>query len=253
LYFILLIENENFQKIVLLATYNLTSNSILHAHRFDDVIDFVVLGNSESDFNELFLLNKNKQSGSIFNLKEKTKKDGLNLEGTVLRLYWTPFNNGYTLLYRNILSELKYSNNANPINDVYDYRCGNITLRLDYSEREIDVVWKKIENDKYICAISMIEKIVITDEDLRILHFYKIGLLENPNIISSLYWIGKTLFYTKGSAINYFYGDDNLHQKIFSSDQSNTIISGILSDRYILVSKLHGSKDLNNIVVYKFY
>ena len=60
---------------------------------------------------------------------------------------------------------------------------------------------------------------------------------------------GKTLFYTKGSSISYFYGEDNLNQKIFSSDQSNTIISGILSDRYILISKLHGSKDLNNIVV----
>jgi hypothetical protein len=95
----------------------------------------------------------------------------------------------------------------------------------------------------------MIEKIVITDENLRILYMYKIGLLENPNIVSSLFWIGRTIFYTKGSSINYFYGEDGIHQKVFSSDQSNAIISGILSDRYILVSKIHASKDLNNIVV----
>lgn len=95
----------------------------------------------------------------------------------------------------------------------------------------------------------MIEKIVITDENMRILYSFKISLLENPNIISSLFWVGKTLFYSKGSSIHYFYGEDYINQKVFSSDQPNTIISGVLADRYILVSKVFGSKDLNNIIV----
>jgi hypothetical protein len=96
----------------------------------------------------------------------------------------------------------------------------------------------------------MIEKIVITDENMRPLFSYKIGLLENPNIISSLFWVGKTLFYTKGNSLSYFYGEDSTHQKIFSSDHPNSTISGVLSDRVILITKAFNSKDVNNVIVY---
>ena len=94
----------------------------------------------------------------------------------------------------------------------------------------------------------MIEKIVILDEEMKILHSLKINLIENPNIISSLFWIGKTLFYSKGSSIHYFYGEDNINQKVFSSGQANTNIAGILSDRFILVSK-PPEKILNDVIV----
>jgi WD40 repeat protein len=249
-FFIILVETENYQKLVLFVSYSFITNTLGVTQRFNEVIDFVCLGTEEIEFKELFLLSKSRQVIAIYNWEAKQLMENINIDGTVLRLYNTPFTNGYTVLYRNTLSELKFSSNINAQNNAYDFRCDNInTYRLDYSEREIDIVWKKADMDKWICAISMIEKIVITDENLRILYMYKISLLENPNIVSSLYWIGRTLFYTKGSSINYFYGEDGIHQKVFSSDQSNAIISGILSDRYILVSKIHASKDLNNIVI----
>lgn len=97
----------------------------------------------------------------------------------------------------------------------------------------------------------MIEKIVITDEEMKILYSLKSSLLENPNIISSMFWIGKTLFYSKGSSIHYFYGEDNINQKIFSSGQPNINISGILADRYILVSKVSDKNVLDvNVLLY---
>ncbi len=99
----------------------------------------------------------------------------------------------------------------------------------------------------------MIEKIVITDEDMKILYSLKSGLLENPNIISSLFWIGKTLLYSKGSSIHYFYGEDNINQKVFSSGQPNINISGILSDRYVLVAKVSDKNVLDvNVINYLF-
>jgi hypothetical protein len=275
IYFVLLVENENNQKFVLLIFYDMAASQVKLAQKFEDVIDFTILGNKDREnmrtglgennlvnqvieqdiFKNIFLLHKNRQHALIYNIKEN-KKETKNIEGSVLRVYWTPFCEGQTVLYRNILSELKFSSNLKMTNEVMDYRCINDnSFRLDYSERETDIVWKRIDpnTEKYLCAISMIEKIVITDENLKILYSFKISLQENPNIISSLYFIGKTLFYSKGNSINYFYGEDNIHQKVFSSDQPNTIISGILCDRYILVSKASGSaKDsspVNNILV----
>jgi len=98
----------------------------------------------------------------------------------------------------------------------------------------------------------MIEKIIITDENFRILYSLKFNLLENPNIISSLFFIGQTLFYNRGYNILYFNGEENLNQRIFSTDQPNSIISAILADRYVLAAKLINSKDINNVSVYLF-
>lgn len=95
----------------------------------------------------------------------------------------------------------------------------------------------------------MIEKIVLTDENLRILHSIKFNLLENPNIISSLYFIGETLFYNRGNNLFYFNPQENINQRIFTTDQPNSIISGLLSDRCILASKLIQHKDINDIAV----
>ena len=83
---------------------------------------------------------------------------------------------------------------------------------------------KKIEQERFICAISMIEKIVITDENLRILHSIKFNLLENPNIISSLYFVGETLFYNRGMNLFYFNAQVNINQRIFSPPHPNSII-----------------------------
>lgn len=105
----------------------------------------------------------------------------------------------------------------------------------------------------FICSISMIEKIIITDENLRVLYSLKFNLLENPNIISSLFFIGETLFYNRGNNILYFNGEDNLNQRIFSTDQPNSIITSILADRYVLAAKLINSKDINNVSVIKLF
>lgn len=97
----------------------------------------------------------------------------------------------------------------------------------------------------------MIEKIIITDENFRVLFSLKFNLLENPNIISSLFFIGETLFYIRGNNILYFNGEDNMNQRIFSTDQPNSIITAILADRFILAAKLLNSKDINNVSVIK--
>lgn len=148
--FLILIENENFQKSVLLVIYDISSETVKMHRKFEDVIDFVILDGNAHQLNKhhkikhIFMLNKLKQVAEIFNLDENVieKKQ---IEGTVLRVYSTPFNNGYTVLYRNILNELKYSANYRD-SDLFDFKCSDSTLlRLDYSEREVDIIWKVIK------------------------------------------------------------------------------------------------------------
>jgi hypothetical protein len=97
----------------------------------------------------------------------------------------------------------------------------------------------------------MIEKIIILDENMRMLYSFKLGLLEHPNIISSMFFLGKTLLYSLGNNIYYFYGDDDINQKVFSCDFINPVISGVMSDRYILTNKTEGNN--NNIIVNLIY
>jgi hypothetical protein len=92
----------------------------------------------------------------------------------------------------------------------------------------------------------MVEKIVITDENLLILYTLKFSLLENLNIISSVFWMGKTLFYTKGNSIVYYYPFDSIEQKIFTSDQTNLTLNGLFSDRIMYTSTF---PPYNNITV----
>jgi hypothetical protein len=94
----------------------------------------------------------------------------------------------------------------------------------------------------------MIEKIVVTDEEMKIIYSLKSCLLDNPNIISSLFWIGRTLLYSKGSSIHYFYGEDTINQKIFSSAQPNVNITGVLADRCVLVSRNSDNSVMDVIV-----
>jgi hypothetical protein len=145
--FLILIENENYQKSVLLVIYDIQTETVKFHKKFEDVIDFVILDSNAYELNKnqkikyIFLLNKLKQVADIFNL-ESNAIEKKQIEGTILRVYSTPFNNGYTVLYRNILNELKYSANYSN-GDLFDFKCSDSTLlRLDYSEREVDVVWK---------------------------------------------------------------------------------------------------------------
>ena len=143
--FLILIENENYQKSVLLIIYDIQSEVVKFTKKFEDVIDFVILNNNstEKKIKHIFLLNKKKQVGEIYDL-EDNKIDIQQIEGTILRVYSTPFNNGYTVLYRNILNELKYSANYRS-NNLFDFKnTDNTLLRLDYSEREVDIIWKVI-------------------------------------------------------------------------------------------------------------
>jgi hypothetical protein len=270
--------------------YDLENNSVKKVKNFENVIDFVILGNNY-DSNLLndyvYMLGKDKQNGYLYQINTDTETK-IEIESSALRIYHTPFNDGYCILYRNLLNELKFSdnykkinktslysdNNNNAINMTFEMaalkdnpyeesilsippnmnennnditdsklklKCSTKTaIKLEFNEREIDIIFNtnnKSLNTKYFCAISMIDKISLFDMDMKFISSIKLHLKENPSLISSLFFLDSTLIYSKGQNIYYYYPKDDINQKIFSNSRFPTFISGILSDRFILVSQ----------------
>ena len=265
-FFIILIENELNKISCLMIEYDILSNAIKKSNKIENVIDFVFLGNRKNNNQNdlIYMLSKDKQTGIIYSISSRNSEQKP-IESTVKRIYNTPFNNGYCILYRNMLDELRFSENyipfiqqeekelkenpykldeGNPYNNNNDDIQSKLSFKLiqtnmfklDYNEREIDVIFHEYDKQIY-CIISMIEKIVILNDKMKVISTYKTSLNDNPNLISSLFFIGKTLIYSKGNNIIYYYWDDNINQKIFTNNRPTTFISGVLSDRFILTSQ----------------
>jgi hypothetical protein len=151
-----------------------------------------------------------------------------------------PYEDSIVSTSSNINSNI--SENNNDVNVIrFKLKCSNKNaVKLEFNEREIDIIFNtnnKSLNIKYFCAISMIDKINLYDMDMKFISSIKLHLKENPSLISSLFFLDSTLIYSKGQNIYYYYPKDDINQKIFSNSRFPTFISGILSDRFILVSQ----------------
>ena len=268
--FFILYETDLNKVNLIMIDFDLENNMVRKVKTFDNVNDFIILGNSElnieSDY--LYMLGKDMRNGFLFQIS--TGKLTTNeIDSSALRIYHTPFNDGYCVLYRNVLNELKFSQNYKPYdfknnNNVTNFsefrenpyeesnttininnideeklklKCSNNSLiKLEFNEREIDIYFNQISM-KYFCAISMIDKISLFDKDMKKTSVIKLHLKENPFLTSSIFFIENTLVYSKGNNIYYFYPPDSTNQKICTNIRTPIFISGILSDRYILISQ----------------
>ena len=290
--FFILFETDLNKIILIVIDYDLENNTVRKLKNFDNVNDFVVLGNNV-DFNMfndyIYMLGKDMQNGFLYQISTD-KLTKIEIESSALRIYHTPFNDGYCIFYRNLLNELKFSenykkieknnvlsDNINAINNTFDMaslkdnpyedsivstssnlntnnnningmdeeklklKCSSKNaVKLEFNEREIDIIFNTNNNSinqKYFCVISMIDKINFFDIDMKFILSIKLQLKENPYLISSLFFLDSTLIYSKGNTIYYYYPIDGINQKIFSNNRNPTYVSGILSDRFILVSQ----------------
>ena len=145
--------------------------------------------------------------------------------------------------YEDSLPNININEYNNEMNDTkLKLKCSTKNaVKLEFNEREIDIIFNtnnKSLNMRYFCAISMIDKINIYDMDMKFISSIKLHLKENPSLISSIFFLDSTLLYSKGQNIYYYYyPKDDINQKIFSNPRFPTFISGILSDRFILISQ----------------
>ena len=294
IFFFILFETDLNKIILIIIDFDLENNNVRKVKNFENIIDFVVLGNNY-DFNMMndyiYMLGKDKQNGYLYQISTEIETK-VEIESSALRIYHTPFNEGYCILYRNLLNELKFSENYKKINKKSLYTDSNNNavnmtfemanlkenpyeesivstasnlnndnnennnelmntklklkcstknaVKLEFNEREIDIIFNTNNqslNMKYFCAISMIDKINLYDMDMKYISSIKLYLKENPSLISSLFFLDSTLIYSKGHNIYYYYPKDDINQKIFSNSRFPTFVSGILSDRFILVSQ----------------
>jgi len=165
--FIVLIENEFHQKSCLIINYDISLENAKFSKHVKDVNDFVILNNNFynknfntqnsqgenlnlqlnssntllTEINFIFFLKNDNQFALIYDIESKTEKTQ-RIEGTILRVYATPFVSGFVVLYRNALNELRYSKNFSD-GDQFNFETSEFALmRLDYSEREVDIIWK---------------------------------------------------------------------------------------------------------------
>ena len=251
--FFILIETEFHAKSILIIDFDFECDRIGPLKTIDTINDFVILGNSYLNINSdhAFLLGRDMENGFIFQMSTYNLSP-IEIGNNIIRAFHSPFNQGYCMIYRNIDNEYKFTQNFTPdisifnpnaqqgvnnYNNFFNLRCGDFyCFQLEENERIIDILFNTT-SDYYFCVVSMIDKINLYNREMKIVSSLKFNLKESPFIISSLIFLDCTLIYSRGNNISYFYPYDNIDQLIFRNNRKPIFISGILPDRFILLSQ----------------
>ena len=255
--FFILIENEFHRNSILIIDFDFEYDRAGPLKTIENVNDFVILGNSylHIDTDYAFLLGRDMSNGFVFQMSTFNLTP-IEIGNNIIRTFHSPFNHGYCMIYRNIKNEYKFTQNFLPdisslnqnnqqppyqgvdLNSLLNLRMSDLfCFELEENERIIDILFNTHSN-LYFCAVSMIDKINIYNDQMKIVCSFKFNLLESPYIISSLIFLESTLIYSRGNKICYFYPKDNINQLIFRNNRLPCFISGILPDRFILVSQI---------------
>ena len=252
--FFILIENEYHRNFILIVDFDFESYSAGSLKIIENINDFVILGNSylnvESD--HAFLLGRDMSSGFVFQISQYNLSP-IEIGNDIIRAFHSPFSQGFCMIYRNIKNEYKFTQNFTPdivpinngppgaymenFNNLFNFRCGDLCcFQLEENERIVDILFNTT-SEFYFCAVAMIDKINMYNREMKIVASLKFDLKESPYITSSLLFLDCTLIYSRGNKLSYFYPYDNINQFIFNNNRMPCFISGILPDRFILVSQ----------------
>ena len=254
--FFILIETEFHRNLILIIDFDFEYDRPGPLKTIENINDFVILGNSylNIDSDHVFLLGRDMANGFIFQMSTYNLSP-IEIGNDIIRAFHSPFNQGYCMIYRNLKNEYKFTQNFTPditplnqnmqpgyqdinYNNLLNLRCGDLyCFQLEEKERIIDILFNTT-SDFYFCAVSMIDKINLYNREMKIVASLKFNLKESPYIISSIIFLDCTLIYARGNKISYFYPYDNIDQVIFRNNRMPCFISGILPDRFILVSQI---------------
>ena len=254
--FFILIETALHRNNLILADFDFINNTYIKPKIIYNINDFVILGNSylnlDSDF--AFLLNRDMISGSILHISTGNIEQ-IKIGNNIIRSYHSPFNHGYCMIYRTTKNEFKFTQNFTPeirppnniekgssdnntlnYNNLFNFKCGELTcFQTEQNDHIIDILFNTI-SDEYFCATSFITKINIYNREMKFICSIDFNFKESPYLTSSLIFLDCTLIYSRNDSISYFYPKDNVNQLIMRNNRKPIYISGILPDRFILVS-----------------
>ena len=262
--FFLLIETSLHRNNLIIADFDFINNTYSKPKIIYNINDFVILGNSylnsESDF--AFLLGRDMVSGFILQISTGNL-EAIQLGNNILRTYHSPFNQGYCIIFRTAKNEYKFTQNFSPEikpannsgndsnnNNSFNYsnslnlKCGDlICFNSEKDEIIIDILFNTI-SDNCFCATSLISKINIYNREMKFISSIKFNFEESPYLISSIFFLDRTLIYSRNNTISYFYPNDYINQLIMRNNRKPIYISGILPDRFLLVS-LTGNSNIS--------
>ena len=265
--FFILVETGLHRNNLIIADFDHSNNTYNKPKIIYNINDFVILGNSylNSNSDYAFLLGRDMITGFILHINTG-EIETIQIENNIIRAYHSPFNQGYCIIYRTTNNEMKFTQNFSPeieppkniendqiykndnkinnfnYSNLFNFKCGDLVcFNLEKNEIIIDILFNKT-SDYYFCAVSMIDKINIYNREMKLISSLKINFKESPYIISSLIFLDCTLIYSKNDSISYFYPYDNINQFIFRNNRKPIFISGILPDRFIIVSQTAKSK-----------
>ena len=260
--FLLLIETGMHRNNLIIVDFDYINDTYKKPKTIYNINDFVILGNSYLNINSDFalLLSRDMCTGHILHISSGNLEQ-MNIGNNLIRTYHSPFSQGYCVIYRTTKNEFKYSQNFSPqiktpseiengsnnnnnnfnYTNLFNFRCGDlICLKLEKDEYIIDIIFNET-SEYYFCAVSMIDKINIYNQEMKNICSLKFNFRESPYIVSSLFFLDCTLIYSKNDSIYYFYPYDNINQLIIRNNRKPIYISGILPDRFLLVSQTSNS------------
>ena len=254
--FFILIETEFHRNCILIIDFDFENDRAGPLKTIENINDFVILGNSylNIDSDHAFFLGRDMANGFIFQMSTFNLTP-IEIGNDIIRTFHSPFNQGYCMIYRNLKNEYKFTQNFTPdiapqnqnnqpyqgvdnYNNLFNFRCGDLyCFQLEENERIIDILFNTT-SEMYFCAVSMIDKINLYNREMKIVSSLKFDLKESPYITASLIFLDCTLIYSRGNKISYFYPYDNINQLILRNNRKPCYISGILPDRFLLVSQI---------------
>ena len=253
--FFILIETQLHRNNLIIFEFDFEKNNYLTPKIIYNINDFVILGNSHlnKDNDYAFLLGRDMVTGFILQISTGNLEK-INIGKNIIRTYHSPFNHGYCIIFRTIKNEFKFTQNFSPEieysnNDenkeqfnlfnynLLNFKCSDLVcFKIEENEKIIDILFN-IKSNNYFCIITMLDKINIYNREMKLISSLKFNFKESPYIVSSLFFLDSTLIYSKNDSISYFYPKDNINQLIFRNNRKPIYISGILPDRFIIVSQ----------------
>lgn len=258
-YFFILVETNLHRNNLIIADFDFINNTYTKPKIIYNINDFVILGNSYLNINSdfAFLLGRDMVCGFILHISSGNLEQ-MKVGNNIIRTYHSPFTQGYCIILRTIKNEFKFTQNFSPeiepsvnidnqstsninYNNLFNFKCGDlICFKLEKNECIIDILFNT-SSDNYFCAVSFIDKINIYNREMKFVSSLKFNLKKSPYITSSLIFLDSTLIYSKNDSIYYYYPKDNVSQLIFRNNRKPIYISGILPDRFIIVSQTANS------------
>eukprot|EP00742_Colponemidia_sp_Colp-10_P006915 GILJ01007418.1.p1 GENE.GILJ01007418.1~~GILJ01007418.1.p1 ORF type:complete len:1809 (+),score=288.82 GILJ01007418.1:60-5486(+) len=165
--------------------------------------------------------------------------------GDVRRIFWTPFRNGFVVLYDCHEEGVRYSANRDssvPAGD-YSIQRRSAHFPLKEGERLLQVSWKAVETVSLgddsslvgsMAAFVTNQRLCIVNDELRVYATVLFNGHEKNNVISIL-WLGDTLLYSTEAKIGYLTVSGS--NVCVCTTERPAVLCGVLADRILFAEE----------------